>query len=860
MNQPALYYGGEPKNLGLVSALPQSSFADLVKEVFAVPVVLPLTRAQFRALPEKDAAAPADRQRTKRTRFVIPGVVPDTTERRAGNVTVCNLVFLDVDVSYADKAKTEVRDVPARAILAQLPQMVNVLAPFNFAIYHTASSTADLPRLRVVVEAEGIPAERYASAVSTVARMLGLEEVTSESNVVCQPMFVPVMFRDDNSDPLVAEHIGGRALTVADLDDAAPELSHAPRSAASTAGVADLDHLRPPVEEVTAEDVRDALSHLDPDMDRKAWVVVGAALKHQFGDEGLDLWREWSSKGSKFGGDEELETQWRSLRPTPRGRLPVTIRSVLKQATEAGWENASVVQRCYSSVNEWLSAPERTETELMKSGIPRIAAAPLLTHVERGALVNKLGAVLKKMGVAVSRTDLNKQLRSAEIEARGKGGDDKETPESLLPVWARGIYYVSTPNQFYRPTTGQRWSIDGFNNTFSKFLMAPGDTEGGGRPPVLPQHFLLNVGNCPRAYDYIYDPAHPDTVDPIFDKKRFLNLYRATYPHPDYGRAAEAGAAIMEHCRVMFNRPDEAATVLDWLSYIIQNPGAKLLWAVLIQGAEGCGKSFWFEVLRRCLGASNVKEVSANEVMNSNWTEWAAETQAVNIPEIRVVGESRHAVMNKLKTLISDRTISIAQRCRDTRSVPNYANYFLTTNHTDALALTENDRRYYVVFSKIQAKKDVRELKNTGHFQRLFEMLENNAEGLRAWFLERRISPDFDPVIAPESNYKSEMLDAAASPLHRAVETVLTDGDTPLAANDLVSTTALRNVLETEHRGLGRFTDQTLASVLRDMGFSAAGRERIAGARHSLWVRGLAHEKAGEIAFNRLQTAELDLL
>lgn len=847
------YYGGEPRNLGLVSPLQQYDFADLVKGVYANPVTLPLTRQQFAELPDRDPSQPRDRQRVKRTRFVIPGVIPGTDERRTENVIHCNLIFLDVDVVYSDKEKTQVASVPAREILAQLPQIVNVMAPYSFCIYHTASSTPDLPRIRVVVDADAIPPESYPQAVSTVARILSLGEVTSESTRVCQPMFVPVMFRGDTQTPLIAENLSGRPMTVEDI--CGTQLHTPAKGNAQPQQGVDLDHLRPPVEEIGAEDVAGALSHLDPDMDRKSWLNVAAGLKHQFGDAGLDLWREWSARGAKFPGEEELETQWRSIRRTPRGRLPVTIRSILKLAASAGWQPAEVAQKCYAAVNQWVSDPLRTETELMNDGVTRIAAAPLLSHIERGALVNKLGSVLKSKGVAVSRTDLMRQLRTAERDERGKGGDNTDKPEASLPKWVQGVHYVADKNQFYLPRTGQRWTPESFDNTFSEQMMASGDDAG--RPSVLPRHYVLNQVKCPKVDGFLYDPTSPDHIVVEHDSKRFINTYRRTYIPEDHQRADEAGAMVLKHCEIVFNATCEAQHVLDWVSYIVQNPGGKIMWAILMQGAEGCGKSVWFEMLRRCLGSSNVKEVSANEVMNSNWTEWAAETQAVNIPEIRVVGESRHAVMNKLKTLISDPTISIAQRNTDTRSVPNFANYFLTTNHTDALALTENDRRYYVLFSRIQSKAEVRRLRDTGHFQRLFEMLDDNAGGLRAWFLNRKISPTFDHIIAPDSGYKSEMLDAAATPLHRAVELAIADNDNPLVAKDLLSSRSLREILEVEHRGLGRFTDQTLASVLREMGYTAAGRERMGDSRHSLWVRGSLPLPAGQMAQMRLAGEDL---
>ena len=54
------YYGGEAKNLGLVQPLIQTTFAELVKEVFGHPIGLSLTRSQFHSLPKRDPAAQRD--------------------------------------------------------------------------------------------------------------------------------------------------------------------------------------------------------------------------------------------------------------------------------------------------------------------------------------------------------------------------------------------------------------------------------------------------------------------------------------------------------------------------------------------------------------------------------------------------------------------------------------------------------------------------------------------------------------------------------------------------------------------------------------------------------------------------------
>lgn len=824
-----LYYGGEAKNLGLVQPLIQTTFAELVKEVFGHPIGLSLTRSQFHSLPKRDPAAQRDQDRAKRTRFVIPGCIPDTAERKSANVTTCNLVFLDVDDGEQ-----------AQSILDQLDVGSSLLRPYGHAVYHTASSTPEKPRLRVVVEAERIAPVNYPAAVSTIAWMLGLETVTAESQVISQPMFLPVLFRDQDAEkdhPLISTRLDGTPLRESDLEGAVV-LDAASRSTHTPSGAADLDHLSAPLDGVTEEDVRGALSHLDPDMERKAWISVAAALKHQFDDAGFDLWSEWSAKGEKFGTEEELATQWRSLRPTPRGRAPVTIRSVFKLATDAGWSSAKVVSRCYQTTNAWIADATRTETELMGEAINRIAETPLLSHLERGALLNKLIDCLKERGVKPSRSSFTKELRAAESALR-TAADDTDAPKDSapLPPWAMGITYVSQANEFYRHSTGQRWSCDSLNNTFSKCLMTSAEEECG-RPAILPQHFLLNKVRIPCVDFYMYDPTQPNVDRVKHDRKVFINTYRSTYPEPDTRRAAELEKAIRDHTKLLFGDGREGQLLIDWMAYQVQNPGIKILWAPFVQGAEGCGKTLYAVVLRLVLGETNVKEVAPNVVLNSDWNEWASDTQLVVFEEIRVMDANRHAVMNKIKPLITNATISINQRNRDTRVVPNYANYFIASNYQDALAINDNDRRYFVLFAEQQTKAQVAAI-GQEYYRRLYDLLRENAGALRSFLLDWKISDEFNPMQCPATRHKQGMVEAASSPLQKAVAQELEDGVNPLCKTDLVSLRALRDLIEIEHRGLARFSDQALSSVLREMGFVSAGRVRVGSDRHSMWSRGL---------------------
>lgn len=101
---------------------------------------------------------------------------------------------------------------------------------------------------------------------------------------------------------------------------------------------------RPVVAPVGAElaRVREQLGEHDPDCDRDTWVKLMAAVHHetQGSEEGFALALEWSARGKKFVGEEDVRTRWRSFHVDHPN--PVTIAS-LRVSKPASVEDFEVV-------------------------------------------------------------------------------------------------------------------------------------------------------------------------------------------------------------------------------------------------------------------------------------------------------------------------------------------------------------------------------------------------------------------------------------------------------------------------------------------------------------------------------------
>jgi hypothetical protein len=855
------FFGGDASDLGHVRKLPPRSFRQLVDEVFNLAVSLNVTREQYANMD------PKARQKAKRVPYVVPCTFDGETSPRHLELAVSiTLICLDIDEPELAKPYHNSPETLAEQLM-----------PFNFAVHTTASSIPSAPRLRILVEAAHLPLNRYKDALDDLAGRIGLIRVNKESRVAVQPMYLPTIFKGETQHPLIISETGGRAYREADIcntdSDQLTEQKPSHNSGAVAAdSVDDLDYLRPIVDEISLQDVASALKHIDPDCTYPEWLEIAAAMRHQFqtepnASEAFKLFDDWSSQGSKYAGDSDTTAKWRSLKPNIRGRVPVTIRSLLSRASANGWDANPTKARCYAATLAWISGKAGRDpmpaSQLVNEGLRRIAATPLLTVSEEESLMQEIAHAVKqcnppmKIGVPVLRKDLRRMKAAAA---------DKKRSKAKLPEWCKGMAYASKMNTFIRPSTTEYFSPEALDRVYGSHLLPTeeqmkesGDQSIGtkGRPVIRPQDYLLNIVGIPTAYDVLYDPSQPNDTFIHHEGKVYVNVYVRNYPEPDPLRAEEAGKIFMDHLKVLVAEESYRRTLLDYLAHIVQKPGHKIRWAVLLQGAQGCGKTVLAEAMRAVLGKGQVMPIDSS-ALRSTWNDWAYGTQLVVLEEVRVVGQNRHDVMNSLKPLISNDVICVNQRFRDTRMLENRTNYLLFTNHHDALALSAGDRRYFVLKSALQTKAQVQAL-GTAHFDKLFRMLRDNAAGLRAWLEEHRISDDFAPDgHAPMTTYLQQLVNDAASDTTSAVRIAVEDSIHPLVREDLISSATLMEMLDGQ--GLQKITSQHLASVLREDGWLRVGRWTLQdGQKHPLWVKADSEISASEaqaMANQRIKQSE----
>lgn len=334
--------------------------------------------------------------------------------------------------------------------------------------------------------------------------------------------------------------------------------------------------------------------------------------------------------------------------------------------------------------------------------------------------------------------------------------------DDLVQHWC----FLSGRGKFRNVETGAEMRVDAFNLTFQA-LIPEVDFSVAGRmlktPKAVPAaDYVVGYAHGSVVQDTLYLPQFPSRIVEVGGIE-YLNSY---LPHLVPAAAREwaehwAVEAWRSHLQNLF--PDDWRSLLVWIAYNVQKPGHKVLWAPIIKGTQGDGKSSIGDMMGAVMGQDNVRTVST-ESLFSDFTGYAEGACVAFLEEIRVKGHNRHDAMNKLKPLVTNKVVEVVRKGENGRNIPNVTNYMAFTNFEDALVIDANDRRWGVFFTRF---KDRAELVPAGldgaYFNKLHAAYGLHADVLRAWLLEIDTS-GFDPMAAPPlTAAKTEMIKKSLS-------------------------------------------------------------------------------------------------
>jgi hypothetical protein len=256
----------------------------------------------------------------------------------------------------------------------------------------------------------------------------------------------------------------------------------------------------------------------------------------------------------------------------------------------------------------------------------------------------------------------------------------------------------------------------------------------------------------------------------------------------------------------------------QWCAYPLQNPGGKMASCALLWGTvQGSGKTLVGHTLMRIYGKYS-SEITDAEIEDDRF-DWAENMQFILADDI--TGSSNRKLANRLKTMITQKTLKINPKYIPRYSVPDCLNYYFTSNSPDAFYMDDGDRRNFI--HEVRAGKIPTQ-------QRIeyvaWRDSDAGAAALFHYLLDLDLS-DFDPQAEPfVTHAKTEMMQITKSDLGSWVGDLRNFPERLKLPGDLF--TAGELLLCYDPAATGKVTANGMARELKKAGYRAPGEKGFA--------------------------------
>ncbi len=279
----------------------------------------------------------------------------------------------------------------------------------------------------------------------------------------------------------------------------------------------------------------------------------------------------------------------------------------------------------------------------------------------------------------------------------------------------------------------------------------------------------------PRRQDVrstIYVPS-TDKIIPT----QGVNMWN-TYHPSDILPADELDITRVEpfarHIEMLFPNTKDREIFWDWMAMTITRPEIRIPWAPLLVSAQGAGKGFIYQTMSKMMGEHNCNMIIADR-LESQFNSFIAGSTLVCLDEMKF--SAKYGVSDKLKNLISERTIEVNTKNTKEYIADVFANILIFSNHISGTYVETGDRRFWV--HRIDAVPEAE------HFEQMWDWLadETNVSHMLTWIQRRDIKGFKYASHPPMTDAKREMIEAGKTQLEICLEDAISNKEGPFAAD-----------------------------------------------------------------------------
>jgi hypothetical protein len=455
-----------------------------------------------------------------------------------------------------------------------------------------------------------------------------------------------------------------------------------------------------------------------------------------------------------------------------------------------------------------------------------------LTHVRVGPdyLIRKARRMGWHGDAASDFDDLPPEEVEAQIAAAQEQTDEEQ---QRIETAARQVVYWPEQQIWVVTATGELLSLNAFNYHSIGMSIGP-----AGRSGINSSSARLRNSSLVRDVAGVtYMPGKPRVTEWARDGR--VGLWFNRWQPSNVQLAGPVGdvSLWLKHLEWLLPEDAERNTLIEWMAYIIQNPGKKIRWAPVIIGAQGLGKDAALKPLIHAIGSHNMAEVSPAQLVD-RWTSFY-ENQLVVVQEVNRL--DKLDMYERIKAAITgtgNDTLMVERKYQPAYPVPNTVAFAFLTNHSDAFAIAPDDRRFFVV----QCAPVERQ--SAAYYDELHNWYRNGGLLAVARYLSSVVLDDFRADTAPAWTDAKQMMLEETLPAFAQwlMDQIKTEGGR-FHGRTLIAATEVRDIVSSDfsipQRMRDAYSPKTTTIAMRALGWHRPSHQvRLrSGEKARVWVR-----------------------
>lgn len=273
------------------------------------------------------------------------------------------------------------------------------------------------------------------------------------------------------------------------------------------------------------------------------------------------------------------------------------------------------------------------------------------------------------------------------------------------------------------------------------------------------------------------------------EQKNYINIYLPIQIKRTKGDVSK----FKRHCELLVQDDRDREIMMSYIAAIVQYLGTKFNWAILLQGAEGNGKTFVSECVAHAVGLRYTHWPRPDE-MYEKYNDWLIGKTFIAVEDIYSNEKYAECSIENLKIMIDRPRIEIRGMHKNKRMEDICCNFIFNTNHADAIKRTKDDRRFASIFTSQQEYKDIVRDGMTGdYFSELYGWaLHGGYEMVSDYLMTYPIDPAFNPATtcrrAPKTSCHEQAIAMSRSYQEQEIAEAIARGDVGFRAGWISST------------------------------------------------------------------------